>query len=224
MRCPTLLMLCTLASASISVSACGDGDVGPELVDGFHGYSWGSAPSEIREVARTGRGVTDTGLIVHSTEVSFLGRNALAGFYFEPRGGGLVEGQYVVPLSLEECEQEWERYATHIREAFPGLAAEERVPRREGADLQRYESDCEYYAYNSETEDWFLKSVNPERPHDQASMWIRVVGRSLRLNVLYRGGAGQAWDRRNNREMADPKPPPPPSPPDQVEEVPFGRG
>lgn len=203
---------------------------GEEVVRGFRGYPWGTPLSDIPEVAGTEPVGERDGLVVHAADVEFLGRHALAGFYFHPRRGGLVEGYYVLPLDLEECEGEWARYEAALAQELPTLVREGNIPSRPEADRARYESDCEYFVYNGGREDWSVTFVNPERPRDRAGLWMKVVGRSLRMTVFYRGGAAQAWiDRVRGRPRREPRPlePPPaapPEPPDTLREVaPFGR-
>ena len=167
-----------------------------EEVKGFRGYPWGTPREAIPEIAGTQQvGVKDS-LPIYSKTVTVNGKEALAGFYFHPKNGGLVEGYYVFPIALEECEQEWSRYLSDLEEAYPTLRREEKVPHRPAADSTRYVSDCEYFIYRGETEEWSASLVNPDPPGDRAGAWINVVGRSLQMTIFYRGGAGEQWESR----------------------------
>jgi hypothetical protein len=170
--------------------ACGEG---VEVVRGFHGYAWGTQKSEIPELAGSERADMGDGLVIYTAPVTLLGREALAGFYFHPRTGRLIEGVYVMPVTLEECEGEWRRYEDDLRAAYPGLEVERELPERSAADSARYVSDCEYFVYNSEKTPWATTLVNPSRPGDRAGIRMQVEGRSLRLHVFYRGREGEEW-------------------------------
>jgi hypothetical protein len=202
-------------------------DPGQEVVQGFHGYRWGTSVSEIPEIAGTEQVAERDGLAIYSAEVSHLGREVLAGFYFHPRTGGLVEGYYVLALTLEECESEWSRYVSDLELAYPGLIKEERIAARPEADSARYVSDCEFFVFNGETQEWTTTFVNPEEPEDRAGAWMNVVGRSLRMTIFYRGGAGQAWEERFRwprlPRRPEPQPPTSPPPPPGSEGLPVGR-
>jgi hypothetical protein len=207
-----------LLVALLAASACSRGD-DDEVVRGFHGYSWGTQASEIPEIAGSQPVGEKDGLTIYSADVTHLGREVLAGFYFHPEDGGLVEGYYVFPIALEECEQEWSRHLSDLQRAYPTLHREEKVPHRPAADSTRYVSDCEYFIYRGETEEWSASLVNPEAPGDRAGAWIDVVGRSLRMTVFYRGGAGERWESRfrwprlfQRRPEAPPAESPPPTP------------
>ena len=184
-----------LVSVALALSACSRGE-GVEVVQGFHGYAWGTPVSEIPEVAGSEPVGEKDGLTIYSADVSHLGREVLAGFYFHPQSGGLVEGYYVMALALEECEQEWSRYVSDLERAYPALRREVDVPVRSAEDSTRYVSDCEYLVYRSDTEEWRETLVNPAPPGDRAGAWISVEGRSLRLTIFYRGGEGQRWEDR----------------------------
>jgi hypothetical protein len=184
-----------LSAAALALAACSRGD-GVEVVQGFHGYAWGTPVSAIPEVAGSEPVGEKDGLTIYSADVSHLGREVLAGFYFHPDDGGLVEGYYVMPLPLEECEQEWSRWIDDLERAYPGLRREREVPVRSAQDSTRYVSDCEYFVYHGETEEWRETLVNPEPPGDRAGAWIATVGRSLRMTSFYSGGAAQRWEHR----------------------------
>ena len=214
-------------AALLAVVACGDGP-GPELVQSFHGYRWGTPVAEIPEVAGTEQVGEKDGLAIYSAEVSHLGREVLAGFYFHPRTGGLVEGYYVLPLTLEECEREWTRFVLDLETTFPTLAKEERTAVRPVADSARYVSDCEYFVFNGEREEWTATFVNPGEAGDRAGAWLDVVGRSLRMTIFFRGAAGHAWEERFRwprlpRRPRPPSAPPPIQPPPGAEGLPVGR-
>jgi hypothetical protein len=208
------------------------GEPGTEVVQSFHGYRWGTAVSDIPEVAGTEQVGDKDGLAIYSAQVTHLGREVLAGFYFHPRNGGLVEGYYVLALTLDECEREWTRYVLDLETSLPTLVKEERTAVRPVADSTRYVSDCEYFLYNGEREEWTVTFSNPEEPGDRAGAWLDVVGRSLRMTIFYRGAAGRAWEERFRwprlfqRRPRPPTAPAPPTPqPEQpgVEGLPVGR-
>jgi hypothetical protein len=182
-----------LATAALALSVASCGDSGIEVVQGFHGYSWGTELSQIPELAGSPRVDLGEGLVIHTAEVKLLGRDALAGFYFHPRTDRLIEGVYVMPITLDECEREWARFESDLRASYPGLIEELSVPRRPAADSARYVSDCEYFVYNYERSPWFINLENPASPHDRAGARMSVQGRSLQLQIFYRGREGQEW-------------------------------
>jgi hypothetical protein len=205
-------------------------DPGVEVVQSFHGYRWGTPVEAIPEVAGSEPVGEKDGLAIYSAEVPYLGREVLAGFYFHPRTGGLVEGYYVLPITLEECEREWTRHVLDLETTFPTLVKEERTAARPVADSARYVSDCEYFVFNGEREEWRATFVNPAEPGDRAGAWLGVVGRSLRLTVFFRGGAGRAWEERFRwpkiplpGRARPPVAPPPATPPPGAEGLPVGR-
>jgi hypothetical protein len=201
---------------------CAGCDPGAEVVQGFHGYTWGTQVSGIPELAGSERADLGGGLVIHTAPVTVLGREALAGFYFHPRTGRLIEGVYVMPITLEECEREWRRFEQDLRASFPGMEEERHVPERSAADSARYVSDCEYYLYNPQKGEWAITLVNPGRPHDRAGVRVEVEGRSLRLHVFYRGREGQEW--AEDPEPAPPRGrPEPPLPPSTPRDSAFGR-
>ena len=182
-RLPVSLLLAALTLGGLV--GCGGGR---EVVEGFHGYRWGSRVSQIPEVALAGLTREEEGLLVYSAPLRFLGREVLGIFYFDADGGGLVEGRYVLPLSLQECDGEWDRVAESLRGAFPTLRWTEEVPARGEGDLGVYESDCEFFVYNSHRLEWEALLENPEPPGDGIVLELEPVGRSVRLAVTYRGG------------------------------------
>jgi hypothetical protein len=183
MRRPRIASLLWLAAV---VSACGRS---PQVVDGFHGYPWGSRASQIPEVALAGVSGSRDGLLLYTATVRFLGREALATFAFQEEDGGLVEGSYSLLLGLPECDSEWERITTALAEAFPTLPLVVEVPTRGEADRGVYSSDCEFYVYNAHRLEWGARLINPEPPGDGVILRLDDVGRSARLTVLYRGRA-----------------------------------
>lgn len=223
-----------LASALLLVvAACGGGAEGEEIVRGFHGYPWGTTAEQIPELAGTPPSGEKDGLRVHAAEVPFLGHAMLAGFYFHPRTGGLVEGYYVMRLDLEACEREWARVVADLAAAHPAAERDEVVAVRPAADSARYVSDCEYFLYRGDLEEWRVWFENPAPPHDRAGAWLDVVGRTLRLTVAYQGGESRRWADRFRWPFRWPfgapeRPDAPPGPPTQqpppgVEGLPFGR-
>lgn len=174
-----------VALALAGAGGCGD----REVVDGFHGYGWGTRVSAIPEVALAGLAAEEEGRLVYSAPLRFLDREVLGVFYFDEEGGGLVEGRYVLPLSLVECDQEWVRVTEALRARHPTLRWTEGVPTRDEGDRGVYESDCEFFVYNSHRLDWEARLENPEPPGDLILVELEPVGRSVRLAVTYRGGA-----------------------------------
>lgn len=175
-----------------------------EVVTSFRGYPWGTTVSAIPELAdRAPVGVKDE-LIIHSQEVGIAGTRALAGFYFHPRTGALVEGAYVFVLTMSNCHAVWDALVRQIEREYPTLTKEARIPTRTRAQQQVYESDCEYYAFNSHIETWTASYVNPMAPGDRILLSMRTVERAPRLSVVYRGGAGQAWATRVPTPQEDP--------------------
>ena len=171
-----------------------------EVLTGFRGYVWGTPREAIPEIAATQQvGVKDS-LPIYSAMVTLHGKEALAGFYFHPVTGGLVEGAYVFALTFQDCLPIWFTMTEQIERDYPTFTREARIPKREGKDVTVYESDCEFYAFNSHIETWTATYANPSSPSDRVMLWMRTIERAPRLTVLYRGGAGQAWADR-------PKPP-----------------
>jgi hypothetical protein len=207
----------------LGIVACG-GEQGTEVVQSFHGYRWGTLVSDIPEVAGTEQVGEKDGLLIYSAEVSHLAREVLAGFYFHPRTGGLVEGYYVLPVGLEECEREWTRYVLDLETTYPTLVMEERTAVRPAADSARYVSDCEYFVYNGEREEWSVTFSNPEEPGDRAGAWLSVEGRSLRLTIFYRGAAGRAWEERFRWPRLFQRRPRPPGAPTPTAPTPGAQG
>ncbi len=188
LRLPRSLLLLAALALGGSVG-CGGGR---DVVDGFHGYRWGTRVSQIPEVALAGLTREEDGLLLYSAPVRFLGREVLGIFYFDADGGGLLEGRYVLPLSLQECDGEWDRVAESLRSAFPTLRWTEAVPARGEGDTGVYESDCEFFVYNSHRLEWEALLENPEPPGDAILLELEPVGRSVRLAVTYRGGVGMS--------------------------------
>ena len=157
------------------------------IVDGFRGHSWGSRVEDIPELAGTEQVGEREGLRIYSTEVRLLGRQALAGFYFHPDTGELVEGAYVMVMPLESCQTIWDLLSRDVQRTYPGLERQGELPSRRNAHRPVYESDCEYFVYNHHREEWRMGFGNPEPPYDEVRMWIRVNERTPRLHMEYRG-------------------------------------
>ncbi len=157
------------------------------IVDGFRGHPWGSRVDDIPEIAETEQVGEREGLRIYSTPVRLLGREALAGYYFHPDTGELVEGAYVMVMPLESCQTIWDLLTRDIQRTYPGLERQGELPSRRNAHRPVYESDCEYFVYNHHREEWRMGFGNPEPPHDEVRMWIRVNERTPRLHVEYRG-------------------------------------
>jgi hypothetical protein len=175
-----------------------------EVLSGFRGYPWGTPREAIPEIAGSEQvGVKDS-LPIYAKMVTLNGKEALAGFYFHPVTGGLVEGAYAFVLTMQDCLPIWATLTEQIERDYPAFSRDVRVPKREGKDVAIYDSDCEYYAFNSHIETWTATYANPRAPGDRVMLWMRTIERTPRLTVLYRGGAGQAWADRPKPPGADP--------------------
>ena len=194
MRAAILVCAAVVSSAPAPLRAQG------EVVTGFRGYAWGTPVSAIPEIAGTPQVGEKDGLPIYSAQVTVNGKAGLAGFYFHPTTGGLVEGAYVFALTMEDCLPVWATLTEQIERDFPALVREARVPRRSDEDQLIYNTDCEFYAFNSHVETWTATYANPSAPYDRVLLWMRTIERAPRLTVVYRGAAGQAWADR-------PKPP-----------------
>ena len=157
------------------------------IVTGFRGNPWGSQVDDIPEIADTEQVGERDGLRIYSTDVRLLGRQALAGYYFHPETGELVEGAYVMVMPLESCQTIWDLLTRDIQRTYPELERQGELPSRRNAHRPVYDSDCEYFVYNYHREEWRMGFGNPEPPHDEVRMWIRVNERTPRLHVAYRG-------------------------------------
>jgi hypothetical protein len=111
-----------------------------------------------------------------------------------------VEGAYVFALTMQDCLPIWATLTDQIERDFPTLTREARVPKRSEEEQLIYDTDCEFYAFNSHVETWTATYANPTAPYDRVLLWMRTIERAPRLTVVYRGAAGQAWADR-------PKPP-----------------
>jgi hypothetical protein len=171
----------------------GDAAAQTEIVTGFRGYPWGTPVEAIPEIAGTDSVGLKEGLKIYASEVSVGGKAGLAGFYFHPQTGGLVEGAYVFALTLDECHGVWSMVVEQIEADYPTLRREAEIPSRSQEERSIYDTDCEYYAYNSYRETWKATYRNPTPPDDGIQLWMRTIERAPRLTVLYRGAAGQAW-------------------------------
>jgi hypothetical protein len=177
-----------------------------EVVKGFLGYPWGTTLSAIPELAGKAPVGVQNELVVHTLPATFAGKPTLAAFYFHPRTGELIAGAYSFVLTLADCKDIWDAVTGRIEYEYPTLAREKRIPARTTPDqLRVYESDCEYYAYNSHIETWTATYLNPQPPGDRITLAMRTVERGPRLSVVFRGAAGQAW-------LAARTPPPPVAP------------
>lgn len=91
-------------------------------IDGFHGMPWGTTETEI--LAQFGEpaqvDTLENGILVLAYREIFLGEPAVA-FYAILADRGLVKGQYVVKLRLEEgsCEAQYRVYRDHVTLAYP---------------------------------------------------------------------------------------------------------
>ena len=56
-----------------------------------------------------------------------------------------------------------------------------------------YDSDCEYFAFNSHREEWTTWMRNVDGPGDELWLWMKTVERIPRLTIYYKGAAAQAW-------------------------------
>jgi hypothetical protein len=186
MRC---VFLVVASSFVLAAPALAQG----EIVTGFRGYPWGTPVAAIPEIAGTEQVGVKEGLHIYSAQVTVSGKPGLAGFYFHPQTGGLVEGAYVFALTLQDCHGVWANVVEDIEARFTGLVREAEIPSRTLEERAIYDTDCEYYAYNAHRENWRATYRNPSPPDDRIELWMRTVERAPRLTVLFRGGAGQAW-------------------------------
>lgn len=186
-RAPVLICLLLLLSGW----GC-DGE--REVVDGFHGYRWGTRVSQIPEVSLEGLSGERDGLLIYSANVTFLGRDALAAFYFDAPSRELVQGMYVLSLTLQECDAEWDRILAALQAEHPTLRTELSVPRRTGEEGSAYDSDCEFFVFNAHRLEWSAELVNPGDPRNRILLTVTDVGRTARLRVLFR--SGEAEDAR----------------------------
>ena len=91
-------------------------------IDGFHGLSWGATTTEI--LAQFGEpaqvDTLENGVLVLAYRETLLGEPAVS-FYAILADQGLVKGQYVVKLRLEEgnCEAQYRVYRDHVTLAYP---------------------------------------------------------------------------------------------------------
>lgn len=167
-----------------------------EIITDFRGYRWGTTVDEISEIAGTEQTGERDGLAIYASEVRLFGREALAGFYFHPETGELVEGAYVMVMSLDTCQTLWGLFTRDVQRTYPALEQQGELPNRRDAHAPVYDNDCEYFVYNHNIE-WRMGFENPDAPRDEVRMWIRVNERTPRLHVVYRGGAGKAWMERS---------------------------
>lgn len=169
-----------------------------EVVDGFHGYPWGTHGASIAELSGTPRVGEKDGLAIHSTELTFLDREVLAGFYLHPSTGELVEGAYIFHVGLDECQDTWERALETLERAYPGLPRRVEKTSRPQADRDAYESDCEHYVFSHRSGDpeWRAELAGDDPSLGRVLVRLQPVGRSLRMTVLYQGAAAREWAER----------------------------
>jgi hypothetical protein len=91
-------------------------------IDGFEGLKWGSSRADI--LTKLGEPAQvdslDNGIVVLAYRMDLLGEPTVA--YFALLGDeGLVKGQYVVKLELEEgnCEAQYRVYRDHVTLTYP---------------------------------------------------------------------------------------------------------
>ena len=168
-----------------------------EIVSDFRGYPWGVRPTEIAEIAESEPVGERDGLVIYSTPVRFAGRDALAGFYFHPETGALLEGAYALVLTPTDCDLIWGRVTRILADQYPSLDREDNVASRENADRPDvYDSDCDYYIYNYHVESWTADFRNPDPPFGEIHLRLRITERTPRLTILFRGAAGKEWADR----------------------------
>ena len=129
-----LVLVAVLASSAVPAAAQ------EPIVDGFRGHPWGSRVEDIPELAGNEQVGEREGLRIYSTEARLLGRQALAGYYFHPDTGELVEGAYVMVMPLESCQTIWDLLSRDIQRTFPGLERQGELPSRRNAHRPVYES------------------------------------------------------------------------------------
>jgi len=187
--------------ATLSLILVGHARAQAPVVNSFHGYPWGTPVAAIPEIAESAQVGVKEGLPIYSSVVELRGRTVLAGFYFHPDTGGLVEGAYVYTFTLQECLGVWADVMERLEATFPGLEKDAQIPTRASDPRGHvYDTDCEYYAFNAHREVWEVIYSNPVPPGDRVWLWASTNERSPRLTVLYRGGPGMAW-----AESGDPR-------------------
>ena len=93
-------------------------------IDGFNGVGWGASEAEIRaeygEPAKVDS--LGNGIVVLAYREELLDEPAVA-FYALLGAHGMVKGQHVVKLHLEEgdCEGQYREYRDHVKLAYPLL-------------------------------------------------------------------------------------------------------
>lgn len=198
---PAPLSLAVLALASAASVAVVPLAAQEEVVDGFHGHPWGTRGTAIAEIAGAPRVGEKDGLAIHSTELRFLDREVLAGFYLHPATGELMEGAYVFHVPLEDCQATWDRALEALRREYPRLPLDVEKTARPEADRAVYASDCEHYVFGYRPGDpeWRAEMGGDDPSRGRVLVRLQAVGRSLRMTILYQGRAARAWAERETK-------------------------
>ena len=91
-------------------------------IDGFNGIEWGSSEADV--LARFGEPAQidslDNGIVVLAYRTDLLGEPAVA-FYAFLGDAGMIKGQYIVKLHLDEgdCEGQYRVYRDHVTLTYP---------------------------------------------------------------------------------------------------------
>jgi len=94
-------------------------------IDGFRGMAWGASEADIRSVNGEPAKVDtlDNGIVVLAYRDTLLGEPTVA-FYALLGEEGMIKGQYVVKLKLDEgdCEGQYRVYRDHVTLSYPLIA------------------------------------------------------------------------------------------------------
>jgi hypothetical protein len=118
---PIAIILAALALL-VETSEVSAQDHASTSINGFHGMRWGTSSDEI--LAKFGEpaqvDTLDNGILVLAYRETLLGEPVVA-FYALLDDQGLVKGQYVVKLQLEEgnCEAQYRVYRDHVTLSYP---------------------------------------------------------------------------------------------------------
>lgn len=154
-------------------------------VDGFNDIAWGSSEADIR--ARVGEpAVVDTlsnGIVVLAYRQDLLGEPAVA-YYALLGEEGLVKGQYIVKLQLEEgdCEGQYRVYRDHVTLTYP------LIPPVENYDYPFTEDFCT--ALQNERGTWANQWADPE---NGAVVTVIVQQGTDEVKLIYESATFLSW-------------------------------